>query len=379
MAIALCLNEVNTTISNSGAIVMPSWGCWRVDERYADRVAGVLYGTALGDALGLYVEGLKAEVIARRFGRIDRFHMPGGIGLLSDDTEHTALIAESLALYPDDAASFQRHLRWCLVKWFWSLPPGIGMATAKACLRMTVGLPSPGVRSAGNGSAMRAAVIGVVLHARPEARREFGIKASTLTHTDERATAGAMFVAELAAECIRVVTTLPQVSAYEGGSDHATTRRAAFDEALADDSCAPMRKKLERARELALAEASTQEAARVLGTTGFVMHTVPFAAFCFLRFGDNPMEALSECISAGGDTDSIAAILGAWLGALHGRSALNAELIDRLLLGPIDLQGLNNALLNQGSFKRFNYPVALAKNLVSLPYLLTVAVCRWFY
>ena len=48
-----------------------------------------------------------------------------------------------------------------------------------------------------------------------------------------------------------------------------------------------------------------------------------------LRYGGDPVRALTEAISAGGDTDSIGAILGSWLGALHGAEGLPAALIAR--------------------------------------------------
>ena len=60
---------------------------------------------------------------------------------------------------------------------------------------------------------------------------------------------------------------------------------------------------------LALAEqnASIRDAARVLGNTGFVMHSVGLCSFCFARYGDEPMRALEAAIRAGGDTDTHAA------------------------------------------------------------------------
>jgi hypothetical protein len=68
--------------------------------RQEDRLAGTLLGTALGVALGLPAEGMSASAIARRFGRLDRFRLLGRTGYVSDDTEQSALVAQSLACSP---------------------------------------------------------------------------------------------------------------------------------------------------------------------------------------------------------------------------------------------------------------------------------------
>ncbi len=113
-----------------------------------DRFAGVLLGTALGDALGLPMEGLPAAAIARRFPSIDRYHLLGRTGFVSDDTEQSALVAQALARYPDDKARFVRAFRRSLLGWFARLPWGIGFGTLRACLRIAVGVRQSGVSSA---------------------------------------------------------------------------------------------------------------------------------------------------------------------------------------------------------------------------------------
>ena len=115
------------------------------------RIAGVLLGTALGDALGLPCEGMSARRIARRFGRLDRFRLLGRTGYVSDDTEQSALLAQSLARNPQDPA---RAFRYSLLGWFGRLPWGVGLATVRACFKILLGLRRSGVRSAGNGAAM---------------------------------------------------------------------------------------------------------------------------------------------------------------------------------------------------------------------------------
>lgn len=65
--------------------------------KMADRaILGCLIGTAVGDALGLPYEGISPRRAARMFGPPTRFRFLSGRGMVSDDTEHTVLVAESL-------------------------------------------------------------------------------------------------------------------------------------------------------------------------------------------------------------------------------------------------------------------------------------------
>jgi ADP-ribosyl-[dinitrogen reductase] hydrolase len=329
-----------------------------------DRLTGTLLGTALGDALGLATEGLSPARIRRHFGSVDEFRLFGRTGFVSDDTEQAALVAQSLARHPDDADRCAADFRRALVGWFLRLPWGIGRATLISCLRSAVGLRPSGVRSAGNGAAMRAAVMGVFFRDEPELRERFGRALAEVTHLDARAVAGALFVAELAAGC---ASAAPGVSPLE-----------LFDAARATVAEPSLAAALAVARDLAEHGASVADAAQRLGTTGFVLHTVPFAAFCLLRSGSNPASAISESISAGGDTDSIAAILGAWLGARYGETGLPQELIDRIHdgpFGPTHLRALGSCLaaIRTGEgppVPAYSPAAALARNLALYPVVL---------
>jgi ADP-ribosyl-[dinitrogen reductase] hydrolase len=285
-----------------------------------DRLSGTLLGTALGDALGLACEGMSARSIARRFGTVDRFRLLGRIGFVSDDTEQTALIAQSLARCPDDPEACVRAFRRSLFGWFCRLPWGIGLATLRSSIKIGLGISPSGVKSAGNGAAMRAAVIGTFFHDRPDRRLSFGRALAEVTHRDDRAVEGALFVAELAAYLASSPTG--KVPEHCPAAVRWVVTNAELDAAI------------DRALDLATRGINTLEASRICGTTGFVVHTVPFATFCLFRYGGDPMRALSEAIGAGGDTDSIAAILGGWLGALHGAAGLPGDLISRIHDGP---------------------------------------------
>lgn len=167
----------------------------------ADRLAGLLFGTAVGDALGLPAENLSAEKIRRRWQGQWRMRFLLGRGMVSDDTEHTLMVAQALLANANDAKAFQRALAWKFRWWLIGLPGGIGLATAKACLKLWVGFP-PGknaVRSGGSGPAMRSAILGAYFANDPERRREFVLASSRLTHRGWQAETAALAVAEAAA------------------------------------------------------------------------------------------------------------------------------------------------------------------------------------
>ena len=329
-----------------------------------DHLEGTLLGTALGDALGLAAEGMSSKRIARRFGRVERFHLIGRLGFVSDDTELAALVAQSLAHHPLDADRCALAFRRSLLGWCCRLPWGVGRATLRAGIRISLGRSRSGVMSAGNGAAMRAAIIGAYFHDRTEPRLRFGRALAEVTHRDPRAVEGALYVAELAAACVRGLG--------------ATTREACQEEARRVVKIDELGEAIDRAKDLAFAGADTSAAALACNTSGFVVHTLAIATFGFLRFGQDPLFALTEVISAGGDTDSIAAILGGWLGAYHGSAALPADLIGRIHdgpFGPTHLRALGHALarIQEGEsapVPHYSTSAALARNIALYPVIL---------
>ena len=166
-----------------------------------DRFAGLLLGTAVGDSLGLPAEGISRGRILRMWRGQWRHRFIFGRGMVSDDTEHTLFVAQALLAYPNDVTKFQRCLAWKLRLWLLGLPAGIGLATLKAILKLWLGFsPSrSGVWSAGNGPAMRSAIIGACFFDDAKKRRAFVSAATRLTHTDPKAETAALAVAEAAA------------------------------------------------------------------------------------------------------------------------------------------------------------------------------------
>src|SRR5258708_34460022 len=121
------------------------------------RLAGLILGTAVGDALGLPAEGLSPYRIQKRWKDDWRMRLVFGRGMVSDDTEHSFFVPQSLLTSSADVAAFRRGLAARLRWWVVGLPAGVGLATARACLKLGLGL-SPersGGFSAGNGPAIR--------------------------------------------------------------------------------------------------------------------------------------------------------------------------------------------------------------------------------
>jgi len=322
-------------------------------ERRRRRIEGCLLGTAVADALGLPCEGLSSAVVVRRFLPLDRFRLVGRRGFVSDDTEQSALMAQSLCGHSADGdgdASMQDNddavvaaFRRALLGWFWRLPFGVGLATIRAALRLTVGLRRSGVASAGNGAAMRSMVVGAAVADGPR-RRRLAEALARVTHTDPRAVGAAIFVADVAA-----------------GDEHALSR--------VDD--VTLRTALLEASDLAEANADLATAARAIGTSGFVIHSVPFAWFCLNRWGVS-FEAVRQAIQGGGDTDTNAAIVGGWVGALRPEE-VPTDLVEQLAggpFGPRHLRALARACASNTPPPHYAWPLALLRNLALYPVVL---------
>ena len=160
-------------------------------------IVGCLLGTAVGDALGLPYEGLSPQRQRRLFPHPDRHQLVFGKGLVSDDTEHTCMVAQSLIVAAGNTQTFTRDLAGRLRWWLVRLPAGVGFATLRSICKLWLGF-SPhhsGVYSAGNGAAMRSAIIGVCYGDRLQLMVELVQCSTRITHSDRKAEFGAIAVA----------------------------------------------------------------------------------------------------------------------------------------------------------------------------------------
>lgn len=183
-----------------------------------------------------------------------------------------------------------------------------------------------------------------------------------LTHTDQRAVEGALYVGELSALCAssEIGDRAALVSAARGVVRDPEILGAI--DAAVSVSGEPLAPAVGR-----------------LGNSGFVIHTVGLCTYVFLRFGHDTIDGIDACIRAGGDTDSHAAIVGGWLGALHGAASLPLALVRRIQdgpFGPTHLERLAAAVLAGAPPPRWSWAYAFLRNLVLYPVVLAHGFSR---
>ena len=297
-----------------------------VDQRET-AIAGMILGTAVGDALGLPYEGLTARRGKRLLGPPERYRFLFGRGMVSDDTEHACLVMQALIASGNDPDLFGRRLARGLRLWLLGAPAGIGLATLRSTLRLCAGVPfsRSGVFSAGNGPAMRSPILGACLEDRDQLRRFVRIS-TRMTHTDPKAEYGAFAVA---------------LAAWTSRSGHAVAPQQYLDllretmpESDADEFFQLAAHVVQSIQDSQPTAEFVGELGLGRGVSGYIYHTVPVALHVWLRHPQDFRAALTEVIQLGGDTDTAAAIVGALVGSAIGPAGIPAEWVTGLLEWP---------------------------------------------
>jgi ADP-ribosyl-[dinitrogen reductase] hydrolase len=293
-----------------------------------EHFAGLLLGTAVGDALGLPAENLSAEKIRKRWNGQWRMRFIFGKGMVSDDTEHTLMVAQTLLEHPDNVIEFQRALAWKFRWWFASLPGGIGLATAKACIKLWMGFPPEkcAVVSAGSGPSMRSAIIGAYFATEPEQRKQFVLASTRLTHRSWQAETAALAVAESA--------TLAMTGRHGNASMVLNTLATLSEESEWQGIISKMKASLAAGHSVSdFVESLNLKR----GVTGYSLDVVPVALHAWLRHPGDFRTALGAALDGGGDADTVGAILGALSGAVVGKKGIPVEWLNGISEWPRSL------------------------------------------
>jgi ADP-ribosyl-[dinitrogen reductase] hydrolase len=279
-----------------------------------EKFKGALLGCAVGDALGMPLEGMDAGAILAEHGRVTDFiDSRFGTGKLTDDTQMTVTLAQSMierGKFDEGHAAFKFGVWIDLSDRGVKEARGVGKASAEASRLLHSGEPpsDSAQDSAGCGAAMRAAPIGMRYYYSKDDILRAATAQALLTHTDPRAVAGSAAVAFAVAAGI----------ADEEGCN--PLQLASDVAAFVAETSAPL-----SARVAGLADyldATPEEGFAYTGTGPSAFETVPAALFAFLRTPSDLEETVVTAVNAGGDTDSIGAIAGAISGAFNGLGAI---------------------------------------------------------
>lgn len=292
-----------------------------VDHR--DRCIGTLLGTACGDILGAVVEGWPAEHIRETFGRVGDFHDgERGFGCYTDDTQMTLALATSLVRRGRvDAEDVSKTYARFYEPW---RGYGGGAHTVLRALQTGANYRHTGRMvfpdgSYANGGAMRIAPVGLAYrHAESEVLHRAVEDAIVCTHVHPEAIDGA-FVQSLAVAKLATTADVPSLRAtrlLRDLRDHART--------------GVMQEKLTAITESLDTDVSDEEVVGEVGNGLRASDAVACALWAVARYWKDPEDAVIRAVGLGGDTDTIAAMAGALLGALHGSAWIPARWYDSI-------------------------------------------------
>lgn len=334
-------------------------------DAFLDRASGALHGLAIGDALGMPTQLMsRADVVARYGARLEWFE-PGdaghpiaaglAAGTVTDDTEQAVLLGELLVA----GGGLLDPTQWARTLQDWEADMVrrgsadlLGPSTRRALRAVARGVAPELAGASGdtNGAAMRIAPVGVAVpvgDGQLDRLVSAVVAVSRVTHGTDVGLAGA---AAVAAAVSAGVSGAAVAAACEVGIA-AAPRAAARGLATA---APPLDTLLIRARDLVREFVGAPDGAAevietVVGTGLATVESVPAAFAVLAVHPDDPWAACRLAASLGGDSDTVAAVVGAIAGACHGASrfppaarelvvAVNRLRLEGLAVGLLDLR-----------------------------------------
>lgn len=322
---------------------------------------GALLGLAIGDAMGFPTEFNDMAQIAAKCGPWRTMALPlsSGLAYVSDDTQMTLALGEALiealAKGPLTAGRMEPPVRERFVQW-WSSPEN-NRAPGMTCLRACEALSRGGawqaasdIGSKGCGANMRVAPVGLIPGLEWQQRSAAAQLQSALTHGHPTALAASDLTAHaiwLLAQSTAPAVLLPLLREYAQQARsiyHADWLGDLAERAQDSDQAAFMARGwddclavLDRL-ETALATADPEiDPCLATGEGWIAEEAFATGLYCFLMLSEDPQAVVRRAAYSSGDSDSIAALAGAFAGAYHGASAWPEEWVraleyrDRLL------------------------------------------------
>ncbi len=290
-----------------------------------DRIRGAVLGAAIGDAMGHATEFLSLAEIKKRYGDegVQGFELwweKGGARFApyTDDTQMAEVVLRSLLharAAGTDLSMTMEHMARSFVEWA-NAPQGGHRAPGNACLAgcraFAAGVPwseSGGATAGGCGSVMRAYPFGVLFAHDVERAEEWAVQHSKITHRDPIA------LAACAAMAVGMVSVL-----RSGSVGDVTSAMIEAAERYSKETSVMIERAVREAHDGTDAEVTLDR------LRGWAAHeAIAAGAYVFVRHADDPRAAILEGANTPGDSDSIATLAGALVGARGGASALPAE------------------------------------------------------
>ena len=307
-------------------------------QQLDDRFAGCLIGQCLGDALGLPVEGMPPHVCREYVDRVLRPQRipragrgPFPFGQYSDDSQLARELMQSYVACgrfdPEDyAARIAAIFRENRIV-------GRGRATEAAAQRLNQGVPwdeaGEPPPSAGNGSAMRAGPVGLLFFENPKRLAQTAIDQGRITHQDPRCSAGAVAIAGAASIALQSdAIDAPHIIAQLADWTRPIEPEFAWYLEQLEDWLALSPD--EAAQPISEAGVSPGHTDFWQGISPFVIGSVLWSLYSFLRTPSDYWQTICTAIAVGGDVDTTAAMAGAISGAHLGLAPLPPHFAERL-------------------------------------------------
>lgn len=277
------------------------------------QVQGMLFGLALGDALGWPVEFLRLPEIKARFGP-EGILEPPDPAFYTDDTQMTIALAEGLiAASEGSVEAIMQAVGRKFVQWLHS--PDNTRAPGNACIHGIVNYERGAAwreagdpESKGCGSAMRVAAVGYLYQDNLARLSEVAQATSLITHRHPAAIAASLAAAYL----VKLALDGESPAAY-------LTRVHTLTADLSDE----LDQALRRVGHV-IGWGDEIAAMRHIGEGWTGEEAVALALYCVMRHPDDYVAAVRRSANNNGDSDSIACIAGGIMGARLGIEAIPA-------------------------------------------------------
>jgi len=274
---------------------------------------GCLLGAAIGDALGMPNESTSPNLNKMKYGyrRPYKGHPNEGLnaGQYTDDTQLMILVGTLLADGKYNEERYATALRELYMRGALRFPDGSISAACERVVRENI--PQKGVKSTTAGCLPIAVPFALAFPDMNEAC-ERAVRACNITHSHPAAHAAVS----------TVVTLL-----YHAIHDSPNPIEKAVTKALAEDEI--LGGKIHNALLLEKDGMDTETALLKIGNDVSVFQTLPIALFLINRY-THPPDLLTVSANTGGNTDTIALLCGAYLGAAKGMDALPEDLLKGL-------------------------------------------------